>query len=239
MAMPAYILSLNLGSQSVGLAAFRGQAAGGLVLHGFRMREILADPASESARNAQITSALRDMLDELQIEKGKVSYAVASQSVFARFVKLPSVDEEKIERIISLRSATERAIPDQRSGVGLPARRRRHGRTNPSRAGRHQSPTCSKGSTPRLKMRGLEPSLVDVATMALYNAFRYNYERVERLFAPGRHRRAHDQSAFHRTRENFQPQYSNRRQLHFLRDREGNERTIGGGGVSEETRRIR
>ena len=72
MARPAYILSLNLGSQSVGLAAFRGQAAGGLVLHGFRMREILADHTSESARNAQITSALRDMLDELQIEKGKV-----------------------------------------------------------------------------------------------------------------------------------------------------------------------
>ena len=52
------ILSLNLGSQTVGLAEFRGQAAGGLVLHGFRMREILADPASESARNAQITTAL-------------------------------------------------------------------------------------------------------------------------------------------------------------------------------------
>ena len=75
------------------------------------MREILADPASESARNAQITVALREMLDELQIEKGKVHYAVASQSVFARFVKLPSVDEEKIERIISFEAQQNVPFP--------------------------------------------------------------------------------------------------------------------------------
>lgn len=36
MAAPARILSLNLGSQSVGVAEFRGQAAGGLVLHTLR-----------------------------------------------------------------------------------------------------------------------------------------------------------------------------------------------------------
>jgi type IV pilus assembly protein PilM len=110
MAAPARILSLNLGSQSVGLAEFRGQAAGGLVLTAFRMREILADPASESARNAQIANAIREMLAELQIDRGKVNYAVASQSVFARFVKLPAVDEEKIERIIGFEAVDSRII---------------------------------------------------------------------------------------------------------------------------------
>ena len=152
MATPAYILSLNLGSQSVGLAAFRGQASGGLVLHGFRMREILADSASESARNAQITSALRDMLDELQIEKGKVHYAVASQSVFARFVKLPSVDEEKIERIISFEAQQNVPFPIdevvwdyQLVGGGTEEQIQSYW----SRS----KPTCSKGSTRRLKMR--------------------------------------------------------------------------------------
>jgi hypothetical protein len=57
---PAFLV----GSQSVGLAEFRGQAAGGLVLTAFQMREILADPASESAPNAQITNAIREMLAE-------------------------------------------------------------------------------------------------------------------------------------------------------------------------------
>ena len=52
MATPAYILSLNLGSRVSGSPHFADRLPGGLVLHGFRMREILADPASESARNA-------------------------------------------------------------------------------------------------------------------------------------------------------------------------------------------
>lgn len=177
MAIPAYILSLNLGSQSVGLAAFRGQAAGGLVLHGFRMREILADPASESARNAQITSALRDMLDELQIEKGKVWDAVASQSVFARFVKLPSVDEEKIERIISFEAQQNVPFPidevvwdyqlvgggtEEQIQVVLVAIKA----------------DLLEGINTAIENAGLEPLLVDVATMALYNAFRYNYDEL-------------------------------------------------------------
>ena len=177
MARPAYILSLNLGSQSVGLAAFRGQAAGGLVLHGFRMREILADHTSESARNAQITSALRDMLDELQIEKGKVSYAVASQSVFARFVKLPAVDEEKIERIITFEAQQNVPFPidevvwdyqlvgggtEEQIQVVLVAIKA----------------DLLEGINAAVENARLEPLLVDVATMALYNAFRYNYSEL-------------------------------------------------------------
>jgi len=95
------ILSLNLGSQTVGLAEFQAQPNGGLVLNGYRLREILADPANEGARNAQIAAALREMLGELGIKGGPVNYATAAQSVFARFVKLPAVEEEKIERIIA------------------------------------------------------------------------------------------------------------------------------------------
>ena len=62
--MPAAtrILSLNLGSHTVGLAEFQTQSNGGLVLNGYRLREILADPSNESARNAQIAAALREML---------------------------------------------------------------------------------------------------------------------------------------------------------------------------------
>jgi hypothetical protein len=43
--MPAAtrILSLNLGSHTVGLAEFQTQSNGGLVLNAYRLREILAD----------------------------------------------------------------------------------------------------------------------------------------------------------------------------------------------------
>ncbi|MDP9187499.1 MAG: hypothetical protein M3O72_09120, partial [Verrucomicrobiota bacterium] len=101
MAKPTRIISLNLGSQTTGLAEFHAQPRGGLVLHNYRLREVLIDPAGEEIRRAQISAALREMMAELQIRHQTVNYAVSGQSVFARFVKLPAVEEEKIERIIA------------------------------------------------------------------------------------------------------------------------------------------
>ncbi len=101
MAAATRIVSLNVGSQTLGLAEFRMQPQGGLVLHDYRLREILAEPGRETMRQAQIVDVLCEMMDELRIKSGAANYAAAGQSVFARFVKLPSVDEEKIERITS------------------------------------------------------------------------------------------------------------------------------------------
>lgn len=111
MAAANRILSLNLGSQTIGLAEFQAQPNGGLVLNGYRLREILADPANEGARNTQIAAALREMLSELGIKGGRVNYATAAQSVFARFVKLPAVEEEKIERIIAFEAQQNVPFP--------------------------------------------------------------------------------------------------------------------------------
>src|SRR5438874_1796455 len=101
MATANRIVSLNLGSQTIGLGEFRAQPNGGLVLHNYRLRETLVDIASEGMRYTQVAPVLRQLLDELEIKSSDVNYAVAGQSVFARFVKLPSVDEEKIERLIA------------------------------------------------------------------------------------------------------------------------------------------
>src|SRR6476619_1936360 len=111
MAATSRILSLNLGSHTVGLGEFQTQANGGLVLNGYRLRDILADPANESARNAQVAAALREMLAELGSKGGAVNYAIAAQSVFARFVKLPAVEEEKIERIIAFEAQQNVPFP--------------------------------------------------------------------------------------------------------------------------------
>jgi type IV pilus assembly protein PilM len=174
MAVPARILSLNLGSQTVGLAEFRAEPGGGLALWGYRQREILADPASESARNAQITTALREMLNDLEIKHGKINYALASQSVFTRFVKLPSIDEEKIERVITFEAQQNVPFPinevvwdyqlvgggaDEQIQVVLVAIKA----------------DLLEGINTAVEDADVKTSIVDVATMALYNAFRYNY----------------------------------------------------------------
>jgi type IV pilus assembly protein PilM len=174
MAAAIPILCLNLGSQTIGLAEFHSQPEGGLILNGYRLREILADPASETMRNAQVAEALREMLGEIGSCGGRVNYAVAAQSVFQRFVKLPAVDEEKIERIISFEAQQNVPFPidevvwdyqlvgggpEEQIQVVLVAIKA----------------DLLDGINEVVEGAGLRTEIVDVATMALYNAFRYNY----------------------------------------------------------------
>src|SRR5713101_3312230 len=168
------IVSLNVGSQTLGLAQFRMQLQGGLVLHDYRLREILAEPAGETMRQAQMARILREMMDELRIKSGTVNYAAAGQSVFTRFVKLPSVDEEKIERIISFEAQQNVPFPidevvwdyqlvgggaDEDIQVVLVAIKA----------------DLLEVINAAVEAAGLKTSIVGVTTMALYNAFRYNY----------------------------------------------------------------
>jgi type IV pilus assembly protein PilM len=174
MAAANRIFSLNLGTHTVGLAEFNTQPDGGLVLNGYRLREVLADPANESARNPQIVAALREMLAELGIKGGPVNYATPAQSVFARFVKLPAVEEEKIERIIAFEAQQNVPFPidevvwdyqlvgggaDEQIQVVLVAIKE----------------DLLEAVNSGVESTGLRTSIVCVATMALYNAFRYNY----------------------------------------------------------------
>ena len=174
MAAATRILSLNLGTHTVGVGDFHAQPKGGLVLNGYRLREVLADPTNESARNAQIATALREMLAELGIKGGPVNYATAAQSVFARFVKLPAVDEEKIERIIAFEAQQNVPFPidevvwdyqlvgggaDEQIQVVLVAIKE----------------DLLEAANAAVESAGLRTQIVCVATMALYNAFRYNY----------------------------------------------------------------
>lgn len=168
------ITTLNLGSQSIELAEFRIQPGGGLVLCGYRSREFLADPARPAARRPEIVTALREMLGELQIKGGPVNYTVAEESVFARFVKLPPIEAEKIERIISFEAQQNVPFPIDEvvwdyQVVGGGAGEQIQVVLVAIKAELLDEINGAVEET------GLRTSIVDLATMALYNAFRYNY----------------------------------------------------------------
>jgi type IV pilus assembly protein PilM len=129
-------------------------------------------------RHAQVAVVLREMMDELQIKRGHVNYAVSAQSVFARFVKLPEVDEEKIEKIISFEAQQNVPFPidevtwdyqlvgggiDGQIQVVLVAIKR----------------DLLEEINSAVEETGVRTSIVDVAPMALYNAFRYSYSDLD------------------------------------------------------------
>src|ERR1700720_711014 len=174
MAKPTRIISLNLGSQTIGLAEFQAKAEGGLVLQNYRLREVLIDPAGEGIRHTQISATLREMMAELQIRHEAVNYAVPAQSVFARFVKLPAVEEEKIERIIAFEAQQNVPFPIDEvvwdyQLIGGGGEKEVQVVLVAIKADLLDEINAAVEET------GLRTKIVDVASMALYNAFRYNY----------------------------------------------------------------
>lgn len=177
MAAVPRIVSLNLGSQTLGLALFRAQPNGGLLLTGYRRREILSDPAAEGDRRAQITEAVREMMSDLSIKGGPVDYAVSAQSVFTRFVKLPAVDEERIDRIVAFEAQQNVPFPIEEvvwdyQLVGSGAQEQIEVVLVAIKA------DLLGGMNAAVEAAGLQTRLVDMSTMALYNAFRYSYSEL-------------------------------------------------------------
>src|SRR5947208_1948009 len=182
MAISPRLISLNFGSQTVGLAEFRVQAHGGLVLLDYRLREAPLDPATGQRREAhtalhETAVALREMMSELHIKHGSVNCALPAQSVFARFVKLPSLEHEKLEKVIAFEAQQNVPFPiddvvwdyqvvggglDEQVQVILVAIKH----------------DLLDGINDAVEESGLLTSTIDVAPMALYNAFRYSYPNV-------------------------------------------------------------
>src|SRR2546423_2183307 len=177
MAIASRLISLNLGSQTMGLAEFRVQAHGGLVLLDYRLREMSTDPTSDEMRRAQIALVVREMMSELHIKHGAVNYALPAQSVFARFVKLPGLEREKLEKIIAFEAQQNVPFPIddvvwdyQLVGGGLDDQIQVI-----LVAIKHDLLDDVNGA---LEETGLQTVTIDVAPMALYNAFRYSYPNV-------------------------------------------------------------
>ena len=178
MAAPARLITLNIGSQTIGLAEFQ-VVHGRLALVNYRFRETPLDPETGQRRDVhaalhETAVALREMMHEMHIHGAPVNYAVPAQSVFARFVKLPGLEVEKIERIISFEAQQNVPFPidqvvwdyqlvgggmgEQIQVVIVAIKRDLLDEINNV-----------------VEETGLWTSIVGVASMALYNAFCYNY----------------------------------------------------------------
>ncbi len=178
MAAPTRIVSLNLGMQTVTLAEFHVRPDGGITLNACKQEELIVDPAADVTRPAQVESAVENLRKDLKLPaKLMVNFCLPSQAVFARFVKLPGSSPEDVSQIIAFEAQQNVPFPidevvwdyqimgdskDNMWDVALVAiKADQLGETNAS---------VNKG--------GFKSSTIDVAPMALYNAFRYNYSEL-------------------------------------------------------------
>jgi type IV pilus assembly protein PilM len=117
---------------------------------------------------------LREMMHEMQIHYAPVNYAVPAQAVFARFVKLPALDATKIDKIIAFEARQNVPFPIdevvwdyQLVGGGL-------GEQIQVVIVAIKRDLLDEINNP-VEETGLRTRIVGVASMGLYNAFRYSY----------------------------------------------------------------
>jgi type IV pilus assembly protein PilM len=182
MAALSRLITLNIGSQTIGLAEFR-VLRGRLILLNFRFRETPLDPATGQRLDAHVALhetalVLREMMHEMHIHRADVNYAVSAQSVFARFVKLPALDAEKIDKIIAFEAQQNVPFPmdqvvwdyqlvgggmgEQIQVVIVAIKRDLLDEINNA-----------------VEETGLRTRILGVASMGLYNAFCYNYTDLQ------------------------------------------------------------
>lgn len=178
--MASNIITLNLGTQTVGAAVFQPAPNGGLILKNYRLHELLADGASELSRIPQMKLALEEVCEELRIKRGQAHYTISGQSVFTRFVKLPSLDAQKVDQIVAFEAQQNVPFPIEEvvwdyqlvgEGQGI-----EDGVEVVLVAIKNDLLSEINGV---VEEAGLKTSTVDVAPMALFNAFRYNYSQSE------------------------------------------------------------
>jgi type IV pilus assembly protein PilM len=104
-------VALNLGSQRISMAVFETSKSGGLILKGYESDTIIADPAFEASRESQIRVAIDDLIAKLKVPKAKVRYAISGQAVFTRFVKLPPLQEDNIEQLVTFEAQQHVPFP--------------------------------------------------------------------------------------------------------------------------------
>jgi len=165
-------VTLHIGSQRISMAVFETSKNGSLILKAYDSEVIVADPALDASKISQARIAIADLSQRLKVGKTKVRYAISGQSVFTRFVKLPPLQDDNIEQLVTFEAQQHVPFPlqevvwdyeliegaDEKEVVIVAIKADALDEINAA-----------------VNDSGLVTAEVDVAPMAIYNAFRATY----------------------------------------------------------------
>jgi type IV pilus assembly protein PilM len=169
------ILTLDIGSHSLKLAEFV-DVKGGLEMTRYAISDLGVDPQSDADRSQFIITTIHDLIRESGCKPGPVQVAISGHSVFSRFVKLPPVEPEKVYQIIQYEAQQNVPFPMNEVVWDYQLISGNNGDVDVMLAAIKAD--IVGGICDCVRFTGLEPNLVDVAPMALYNAVRYNYDNL-------------------------------------------------------------
>lgn len=175
MAKTPRIVALNLGMQTVSLAEFRTQPDGGLSLRAWKQTELMADPAADATRPGQLEAAIAELRGAMHLPaKETAHYCLPSQSVFTRFVKLPGSSPADVAEIIGFEAQQNVPFPIDEVVWDYQIMGGSHDNNWDVVLVAIKSDQLVEINS-SVRKGGIKAGVIDVAPMALYNAFRYNY----------------------------------------------------------------
>jgi type IV pilus assembly protein PilM len=168
---------LNLGSQRVSGAVFSKARSGDLVLQRFAFAEMLGDASGEATRLPQLRVAVLELADKLKLKGRNVWYAIAGHIVFTRFVKLPPFQDDKADQIVEFEARQNVPFPINEviwdyEFIDVPGSTEREVALVAIKA------DALNDVNDQVESVGLVTVGVDLAPLAVYNAFRYSYPDV-------------------------------------------------------------
>ncbi|MBB5039882.1 Amuc_1101 family PilM-like pilus complex protein [Prosthecobacter dejongeii] len=175
MADSKSIAVLNLGSQRLSGAIF-SKSGGDLVLKKYEFLDMSGDPTVDASRIPQLRVGVQEIASRLKLKGSSVNYAVAGHTVFSRFVKLPPVQGDRMDQIVEF---------EARQNVPFPINEVIWDYEVVSELGETEviivaiKSDSLNETNDTVKEAGLKTSCVDLAPLALYNAFRYSYPDVD------------------------------------------------------------
>ncbi|MDX2080406.1 MAG: pilus assembly protein PilM [Terrimicrobiaceae bacterium] len=177
MAKPNRIFALDLGMQTVSLAEFHILPNGGLSLHAYKETELITDPAADATRPVQIEAAVSELATALKASKEKVHFCLPAQSVFARFVKLPGATADDVTGIIGFEAQQNVPFPiDEVVWDYQIMGQQRDGAWDVVLVAMKADQLTEVANS--VAKGGLKPDTIDLAPMAVCNAFRFNYPEL-------------------------------------------------------------
>jgi len=172
------ILALNVGASKVVLAEFAVKSGRAPELTNYGMSELGADPEVETGIGSHLAAAVREIMKARGIRPAPLMLSLSGQMVFPRFVRLPAVAEDKLLQMVQYE--VEQNVPFLMNEIVW-----NHQFIGDASMGEQCAMIVAAKTenvreiTDRIVEIGLEPEVVDVAPMALYNCLRYNYSQLD------------------------------------------------------------
>lgn len=168
------ILALNIGAGQVTLGEFRVSSGRNPELVQYGSAPLGLDPDSDMDPSGFIIAALQDVMKSTGIRPGPLMMTVSGKDVFPRFVKLPTVAKDKIRTMIQAEAEQNVPFPiDELTWDYQLIGSDDMGEQNAMIVAAKTESIATL--TNSISASGLEPEVVDVAPLAIYNCVTHCY----------------------------------------------------------------